>query len=49
MSERRSKGLCYFYYEHFTPTHALTHKKLEIHVLDVNEDRSSELEKDDSY
>jgi len=32
MSERRSKGLCYFCDEPFTPTHALTHKKLEIHV-----------------
>jgi len=43
MSERRSKGLCYFYDEPFTPTHSLTHKNLEIHVLEVN-DRPSDLE-----
>ena len=31
------------------PAHALIHKKLEIHVLEVNDDRSSETEEDDSY
>jgi len=48
MSERRSKGLCYFCDEPFTLAHALTHKKLEIHVLEVNDDRSSDLEEEDS-
>jgi len=48
MSERRSKGLCYFRDYPFTPAHALTHKKLEIHVLEVNDDRSSDLEEEDS-
>jgi len=37
MSERRSKGLCYFCDEPYTSTHALTHKQLEIHVLDMND------------
>jgi len=37
MSERRSKGICYFCEEPYTPTHALTHKKLEIHVIDLND------------
>jgi len=29
--------------------HSQTHKKIEIHVLEVNEDRSSEFEEDHSY
>ena len=37
MAERRSKGLCYFCYEPYSPNHALTHKKLEIHVLEVSD------------
>jgi hypothetical protein len=37
MSERRAKGLCYFCDEPFTPTHSLTHKKLQIHVLKVDD------------
>ena len=37
MAERRSKGLCYFCDEPYSPNHALTHKKLEIHVLEVSD------------
>ena len=37
MSERRSKGIYYFCDEPCTPTHALTHKKLEIHMMDLND------------
>nr|KYP50671.1 Retrovirus-related Pol polyprotein from transposon 297 family [Cajanus cajan] len=37
MTERRSKGLRYFCDEPYSPTHALTHKKLEIHVLEVSD------------
>ncbi|XP_017434719.2 uncharacterized protein LOC108341562 [Vigna angularis] len=36
MIERRSKGLCYFCDEPYSPAHAVTHKKLEIHVLEVS-------------
>lgn len=34
MSERRSKNLCYFCNEPYTPGHTLTHKKLQVHVLE---------------
>ncbi|WVZ08838.1 hypothetical protein V8G54_022184 [Vigna mungo] len=37
MTERRSKGLCYFCDEPYSPAYALTHKKLEIHVLEVSD------------
>jgi len=37
MSKRKSKGLCYFCDEPYTPIHALTPKKLEIHVVDMND------------
>ncbi|WVZ23582.1 hypothetical protein V8G54_002126 [Vigna mungo] len=40
MTERRSKGLCYFCDEPYSPAHALTHKKLEIHLLEVNDNPS---------
>ena len=42
MSERRAKGLCYFYDEPFTPEHSLTHKKLQIHVMKVDDNSDSE-------
>ena len=42
MSERRAKGLCYFYDEPFTPEHSLTHKKLQIHVMKVDDNLDSE-------
>jgi len=35
MSERGSKGLCYFCDGPFTPAHVPTCKKLQIHVLEV--------------
>ena len=45
MSERRSKGLCYFCDEPFTPAHSLTHKKLQIHVMELEEEVDSEAKK----
>ena len=38
MAERRSKGLCYFCDEPFTPEHGLTHKRLQIHVLEIEDE-----------
>ncbi|XP_019451923.1 PREDICTED: uncharacterized protein LOC109354024 [Lupinus angustifolius] len=37
MNERRAKGLCYFCDEMYTPEHSLSHKKLQIHLLEVDE------------
>lgn len=37
MSDRRAKGLCYFCDEPFTPEHGLTHKTLQLHVMEVDE------------
>ncbi|CAL0311123.1 unnamed protein product [Lupinus luteus] len=37
MNERRAKGLCYFCDEPFTPEHNLTHKKLQIHLLEIDD------------
>ena len=34
--QRRDKGLCYFCDDHFTQTHSLIHKKLQIHILKTN-------------
>ncbi|XP_027351487.1 uncharacterized protein LOC113862611 [Abrus precatorius] len=42
MSERRAKGLCYFCDEPFTPAHSLTHKKLQIHVLEMEDTTDSD-------
>lgn len=44
MNERRVRGLCYFCDEPFTPAHSLTHKKLQIHVLELDEDNDSDEE-----
>ena len=44
MNERRVKGLCYFCDEPFTPAHSLTHKKLQIHVLELDEVTDSDEE-----
>jgi len=44
MSERRSKGLCYFCDEPFTLAHSLTHKKLQIHVMELEEEVDSKAE-----
>ena len=44
MSEMNAKGLCYFCVEPFTPEHFLTHKKLQIHVMEVDDNSDSEVE-----
>ena len=38
MAERRSKGLCYFCDEPFTPEHDLIHTRLQIHVLEIEDE-----------
>lgn len=38
MSERRTKGLCYFCDEKFTPEHYLQHKKMQLYSLEVDEE-----------
>lgn len=42
MSERRSKGLCYFCDKPHTLEHSLTHKKLQIHVMETQEHSSEQ-------
>jgi len=42
MSEIRAKGLCYFCDEPFTLEHSLTHMKLQIHVMEVDDNSDSE-------
>ncbi|WVZ07790.1 hypothetical protein V8G54_021136 [Vigna mungo] len=42
MSERRAQGLCYFRDEPFTPQHGLSHKKLQLHVMEVDELQDNE-------
>nr|KYP60085.1 hypothetical protein KK1_015533 [Cajanus cajan] len=37
MADRRSKGLCYFCDEPYSQAHNLTHKKLQLHVIEVEE------------
>ena len=37
MSDRRAKGLCYLCDEPFTPEHGLSHKTLQMHVMEVDE------------
>uniref|UniRef100_A0A151UFB4 Uncharacterized protein n=1 Tax=Cajanus cajan TaxID=3821 RepID=A0A151UFB4_CAJCA len=44
MSERREKGLCYFCDEPFTPEHGLSHKKLQLHLMEVDELQDNEEE-----
>ncbi|KAJ1407426.1 Retrotransposon gag domain [Sesbania bispinosa] len=41
MSERRANGLCYFCDEPYSHEHSLTHKKLQVHVLEVLEDKET--------
>ncbi|KAJ1397521.1 hypothetical protein SESBI_31769 [Sesbania bispinosa] len=41
MSERRANGLCYFCDEPYSHEHSLTHKKLQLHVLEVLEDKET--------
>ncbi|XP_068475195.1 uncharacterized protein [Phaseolus vulgaris] len=38
MSERRAKGLCYFCDEPYSMEHSLVHKKLQIHVMEMDND-----------
>ncbi|KAG7619515.1 Aspartic peptidase domain superfamily [Arabidopsis suecica] len=38
MSDRRSKGLCYFCDEKYTPEHYLVHKKTQLFRMDVDEE-----------
>nr|KYP63444.1 hypothetical protein KK1_018013 [Cajanus cajan] len=44
MSERRAKGLCYFCDEPYSQEHSLTHKKLQVHVLEVEEEEEELVE-----
>ena len=44
MSETKAKGLCYFCDEPFTLEHSLTHMKLQIHVMEVDDNSDSEVE-----
>ncbi|XP_019420680.1 PREDICTED: uncharacterized protein LOC109330865 [Lupinus angustifolius] len=44
MNDRRAKGLCYFCDETYTPEHSLTHKKLQVHLLEVDELEDEEVE-----
>ena len=37
ISDRRAKGLCYFCDEPFTLEHGLSHKTLQLHVMEVDE------------
>ncbi|XP_019414910.1 PREDICTED: uncharacterized protein LOC109326644 [Lupinus angustifolius] len=37
MNERRAKGLCYFCDMPYTPEHSLAHKKLQLHVLEMED------------
>ena len=43
MSERRAKGLSYFCDEHFTPAHSQTHKKLQIHIMEIDKNADSDV------
>nr|KYP37825.1 hypothetical protein KK1_040968 [Cajanus cajan] len=46
MSEKRAKGLCYFCDEPFTAEHGLTHKKLQIHVMEIDDGESVDTSED---
>uniref|UniRef100_A0A151UHZ0 Retrovirus-related Pol polyprotein from transposon 17.6 n=1 Tax=Cajanus cajan TaxID=3821 RepID=A0A151UHZ0_CAJCA len=48
MSERRAKGLCYFCDQPFTIEHSLTHKKLQIHVMEIRSPTESEEEEQET-
>lgn len=37
MSDRRSKGLCYYCDEKYTPGHYLKHKKTQLYTLEVDD------------
>lgn len=42
MQDRRSKGLCMFCDEPYSPGHHLKHRKAQIHLLDGDDDESSD-------
>nr|KYP59360.1 Transposon Ty3-I Gag-Pol polyprotein [Cajanus cajan] len=42
MNERRKKGLCYFCDEPFTYEHSLTHKKLQLHMVEIDKEEDDE-------
>jgi len=44
MSERRTKGLCYFCDEKFSPEHYLVHKKQQLFCMEVDEEFEDALE-----
>ncbi|XP_019451750.1 PREDICTED: uncharacterized protein LOC109353842 [Lupinus angustifolius] len=48
MNERRAKGLCYFCDTPYTPEHNLSHKKLQFHVMEIEDISARELEKGES-
>jgi len=37
MSERRAKDLCYFCDKPYTSEYSLTHKKIQIYVMEIQE------------
>lgn len=39
MSESGTKGLCSFCDEPYSQEHSLTHKRIQVHVLEVEEER----------
>lgn len=43
INERKAKGLCYFCDEKYTPGHFKVHKKAQLFLLGMEEDRESEL------
>nr|KYP41338.1 hypothetical protein KK1_037304 [Cajanus cajan] len=42
MNERREKGLCYFCDEPFMYEHSLTHKKLQLHMVEIDKEEDDE-------
>ncbi|XP_019414608.1 PREDICTED: uncharacterized protein LOC109326374 [Lupinus angustifolius] len=44
VNDRRAKRLCYFCDEPYTAEHSLTHKKLQIHLLEVDKLEDEEVE-----
>ena len=42
MNKRRVKGLCYFCDEPFTYVHTLTRKKIQLHMVEVEDDEDEE-------
>jgi len=38
MEDRRAKGLCYFCDEPYLAEHSSVHKKVQIHVMEMNDE-----------